>query len=44
MLQINKVVFAHLEADTMRGAVESVIDLFPIEQRSHHADIFTKRF
>ena len=44
MIQINKVVFAHLEADTMRGTVEGVIDLFPIEQRPHHADIFTKRF
>ena len=42
MVQINKVVFAHLEADTMRGAVESVLDFLPIEQRPHYANIGTE--
>ena len=44
MVQINKVVFAHLEADTMSCTVEGVIDLFTVEQPPHHADIFAKRF
>ncbi len=42
-LEIDEAVLAHLEADRVRLAVERVVHLLPVEQRTDHADVFAER-